>query len=94
MDFNVKYKADGTLDRYKALLVSKGYTQSHGIDYLETFAPIAKMTIIRVLIALVANYGWKLQQLDVKNAFLHRDLEKEVFMEVPPGLQHVAAGHG
>ena len=51
-----------------------GYTPFYGIDYLETFALVAKMTIVRVLISLAGNLGWKLQQLDVKNAFLHEDL--------------------
>ena len=67
--FNVKYKADGTLERYKARLVAKGYTQSSGIDYFETFAPIAKMAIVRILISLAACFGWTLQEFDVKNAF-------------------------
>ena len=58
--FNVKFKVDGTLDWYKARLVAKGYTQSYGIDYLETFAPVAKMTSVRVLISLAAIHGWQL----------------------------------
>ena len=57
----VKYKANGSIERYKERLVTKGYTQTYGIDYLETFAPIAKMNIVRVLLALVANYGWNIQ---------------------------------
>lgn len=61
--------------------MAKGYTQTYGIDYLETFAPVTKMTTVRVLLSLASCYGWELMQLDVKNAFLHGDLKEEVFMD-------------
>ena len=79
---NVKYKADGTLERYKARLVTKGYTHSYGIDYLKTFSPVAKMSTVRILLSLTAYFGWNLQRLDKKNAFSHGDLEEEVFMGI------------
>ena len=82
----VKYRSNGSLERYKARLVVKGYTQTYGIHYLKTFALVAKMNTVRVLLSLAANLGRKLQQFDVKNAFLHGDLEKEIYMEVPLGF--------
>ena len=78
--FIIKHKADGTINRYKARLVTKGYTQTFELDYQETFAPVTKMNTIRVLLSLAANFDWPLKQFDVKIAFLHEDLEEEVYM--------------
>ena len=82
--YTLKCKSDGSLDRYKARLVARGYTQTYGIDYQETFAPVAKMNTIRILISLAVNLDWPLNQYDIKNAFLHGDLKEEVYMECPP----------
>ncbi|KAL4310771.1 hypothetical protein GQ457_01G023480 [Hibiscus cannabinus] len=84
--FTVKYKFDGSLERYKTRLVTKGYSQTYGTYYLEMFAPVAKMNTMRVLFSIAANQGWRLQQFNVKNAFLHGDLEEEVYMDTPPGF--------
>ena len=80
--FTVKCKADGSVERYKVRLVTKGFTQTYGIDYKETFAPIAKINSIWLLLSLVVYSNWPLHQLVVKKAFLNGDLEEEVFMDL------------
>ena len=86
--FIVKLKADGSIDKYKVRLVAKGCTQRYGIDYQDTFAPIAKINTIRIIISIAANRDWPLKQFDVKNDFLDGDLEEEVYMELPPSIKH------
>ncbi|KAG9454499.1 hypothetical protein H6P81_007403 [Aristolochia fimbriata] len=86
--YKVKTKADGSIDRYKARLVAKGYNQEYGIDYKETFAPVTRLTSVRVLIAIASIRHWDLFQMDVKNAFLNGALTEEVYMVPPPGSSH------
>ena len=84
--FKVKTKSDGFVERYKARLVARGFQLTQGLDYDETFAPIAHMTVVRTLIAVAASSSWIISQMDVKNAFLHGDLHEEVYMHPPQEL--------
>jgi hypothetical protein len=88
----IKRKADGTVDKYKARLVAKGYAQKAGIDYDETFAPVAKFTSIRMLLALAAHHDFEIHQMDVKTAFLNGDLDVDIYMEQPEGYGTAARG--
>ena len=85
--YKVKHDSNGHVSRYKACLVAKGYAQTYGIDYEETCAPVAKMATVRAVIAVPATKGWYLHQMDVKNAFLHGDLQEEVYMDQSPGYE-------
>ncbi|KAJ3531725.1 hypothetical protein NM688_g7534 [Phlebia brevispora] len=76
----------GKIEKYKARLCAKGYTQVQGLDYNETFAPVVKFDSIRVLLAIAAKYNLEIHQMDVKSAFLNADLEEEIYMECPEGF--------
>jgi hypothetical protein len=84
--YQPKIKSDGSIDKYKARLVAKGYSQTKRIDYAETFALVAKLNTIRMLIALATMFHWKLHQLDVKSTFLNGDLKEEVYLTQPEGF--------
>ena len=85
--FTIKSRADGSVERYKARLMAKGFTQTYGIDHQETFTLVIKINSIRVLMSLAMNSNWPLHQLDVQNDFLNEELEEEVFMSPPPGFE-------
>ena len=84
--YTLKYNPDGTMNKYYARLVAKGFTESYGVDYFETFAPIEKLNSIRIILSVAANFNWPLYQLDVKNAFLHGDLKEDGYMDPPSGF--------
>jgi hypothetical protein len=81
--FKKKLMPDGTIDKYKARLMTKGYTQKEGEDFFDTYSPIARLTTICVLLSLAASHGLLVHQMNVKTAFLNRELEEEIYMTQP-----------
>jgi hypothetical protein len=92
--YTIKHATDGSVEKFKAIFVARGFTQKEEIDYEETFSPIAKYTSIRTIISLASVLGWKLHQMDVKTTFLNGKIEQEVFVEQPDGfVLHNKGGH-
>jgi hypothetical protein len=85
--YKIKHVADGSIEKHKARFVARGFSQKEGIDYEETFAPVARYTSIRTIIALAAKMKWKLHQMDVKTTFLNGVIEEEVYIEQPQGFE-------
>jgi hypothetical protein len=85
--FRIKHVVDGSIEKYKEIFVAHGFSQKEGIDYEETFSPVARYTSIKTIIALAAKMKWKLHQMDVKTTFLKGVIEEEVYIEKPQGLE-------
>lgn len=84
--FKIKRDKDGNIDKYKARLVVKGCSKRRGLDYEETYAPVARLTTVRTLLSTVNELRLKTRQLDVKNAFLHGTIDEEIYMKLPRGF--------
>lgn len=89
--YKTKFSPQGTVEHYKARLVILGCRQTYGVDYEHTFAPVAKMTTVRALLAVVALQEWHVMQVDVTNALLHGELYKTVYMKLPQGYSHIGS---
>lgn len=89
--YKLKFNSVSSISRYKVRLVAKGFHQKPGLDYSETFSPVVKLTIVRLIIALAVSCHWSLKQLDISNAFLHGILQEEFYMQQPP--DYVDASH-
>ena len=85
--YKTKLNELGEVDKYKARLVAKGYSQQQGVDFTEIYAPVARMDTVRMIVALAAQRGWTIYQLDVKSAFLHGELSEDVYVDQPKGYE-------
>ena len=83
--FRVKYDSNGQVESFKGRLVAQGYSQKYGINYDETFSPVARFSSIRTLLAFAAEMGMQIHQMDVVTAFLNGDLKEEIYMQQPSG---------
>ena len=81
--FKIKHASDGNIEKYKARFVARGFSQKEGIDYEETFSPVASYTSVRKILAIAASKGWKVHQMDVKITFLNGKIQEEVYIEQP-----------
>jgi hypothetical protein len=84
--YRIKFYVDGSVERYKARLVARGFTQQEGIDYSETFSPVVKHATVILVFSIAVSHNWKIHQLDIYNAFLNGVLAEEVYMRQPLGF--------
>lgn len=92
--YKIKYATDGSIEKYKARFVAQGFSQVEGVDYEETFAPVARYTSIKAIISITTEMGWRIHQMDVKTAFLNGFIKEEVYVEQPQGFEvHVRDSH-
>jgi hypothetical protein len=92
--YKIKHATDRSVDKFKALFVAKGFSQKEGIDFDETFAPMARYSSIRAVISIATELGWQIHQMDVKIAFLNGVIEEEIYIEQPEGFEvHSRASH-
>lgn len=85
--FRIKYKKDGTVERFKTRLVTRGFQQTAGVDFFDTFSPVIKPTTLRVMFSITITKQRSIQQVDINNAFLHGSLKETVFIDQPEGFQ-------
>ena len=87
--FRIKRKSDGSVDKYKARLVARGFTQVYGVDYFDTYSPVAKMASFRTILALAARHDWDIESFDFNGAYLNGTLndDEEIYMQEPPGYE-------
>ncbi|GKC55403.1 retrovirus-related pol polyprotein from transposon TNT 1-94 [Tanacetum coccineum] len=86
--YKIKFKPNGEVERYKARLVAKGFTQMEGVDYHDTFASVSKLVTVRTLLVIAVKRGWIIHPFNMNNAFLHGDLDEEVYMKIPQGISN------
>ena len=85
--YKIKHATNNNIEKYKERFVARGFSQKEGVDYEETFAPIARYTSIRTTLAIAAKMGWKLHQMNIKTTFLNGVIEEEVYVEQPQGFE-------
>ena len=90
--YRIKRDSKGNINRYKARLVARGFTQVYGLDYMDTYAPVTRLETIRLLCALAVKRDWEVRHVDVKTAYLNGDLDEEIFMEIPEGYNEGLEG--
>jgi hypothetical protein len=85
--YKVKHAADGNVDKYKARFVARGFSQKEGVDYEETFSPVARYSSIRAILSIASEMGWSIHQMDVKTAFFKGFIKEEVYIKQPQGFE-------